>query len=110
VDNALYVFDDDRHEVVRFARPVSPPRAGSRNYSAVDLELGLRRAASVHSVDGEATNGHDHAVKFAHSPRSASSATGVKFGSVESLHANQVHALTENGARKEHISLTYIHK
>ena len=52
IDNQMYVYDEDRHEVTRYVRPSSPPRPTSRNYSAVDHVL--RRSTSVHSVNGEA--------------------------------------------------------
>ncbi len=44
IDNQMFVFDEDKHEVVRFNRPPSPPRASSRNYSSVDNLL--RRSTS----------------------------------------------------------------
>ena len=43
IDNQMYVYDEDKHEVVRHARPPSPPRAPSRNYT--NLDTGLRRSA-----------------------------------------------------------------
>lgn len=52
IDNHMYVYDEDKQEVVRFGRPTSPPRSNSRNnYSEVDE--GLRRSVSVHSVNYE---------------------------------------------------------
>ena len=30
IDNVMYCYDDDKHEVVRWNRPPSPPRPGSR--------------------------------------------------------------------------------
>ncbi len=77
IDNQMYVYDEERGEVVRFGRPQSPPRSGSRNnYTGVDE--GLRRSASVHSVNGE------------QSPRdgatSASAASSAKYASQDSLH------------------------
>ncbi len=72
----MYVYDEERHEVVRFTRPMSPPRAPSRNYSTLDQNL-MRRSASVHSVNGgnaADTNGTERV-----------SSSGARFASAENL-------------------------
>ena len=59
IDNHMYVYDEEKQEVVRFGRPTTPPRSNSRNnYSEVDE--GLQRSVSAHSVNGEAIGATDH--------------------------------------------------
>eukprot|EP00095_Tigriopus_kingsejongensis_P005625 maker-scaffold335_size202896-snap-gene-1.20 protein:Tk05625 transcript:maker-scaffold335_size202896-snap-gene-1.20-mRNA-1 annotation:"sporulation-specific protein 15-like" len=85
IDNHMYVYDEDKHDVVPFARPPSPHRVPSRNYTNMDNIL--RRSTSVHSVNGEASmvNGDGD-----RSPRNApaSASVGGKYASTESLFLN----------------------
>lgn len=89
IDNHMYVYDEEKHDVVPFTRPVSPPRAPSRNYTNVDNVL--RRSTSVHSVNGEAYLANGDGDK---SPRNApaSASVGGKYASTESLLVNHHHS------------------